>query len=293
MNILVTGGAGFVAKKLIAKLKTLNYNVISLDKSPNEGLVLDISDSNFVDNFPYQEVDYIFHLAAQSGGYYSLKDPHTDGTWNCLGTLNMVKLAEKLKPKKFIYVSSMAVYGDGFKVNENFPIQPISYYGVSKYTGELYTKLTKEHYHIPYSIFRLFATYGSGQDLNNKHQGILSIYLDQSLNSDTISITGSKDRVRELIHVDDVIDALLLGLKSSTDNEVYNVSNPEFLTPEIIINKIGRALNKSLNINEIKGYVGDQVYINSNVDKLKHLGWSPKYDLDKGINEFINNINNE
>tara|TARA_R110001583_G_scaffold3112_1_gene20558 strand:+ start:1218 stop:2117 length:900 start_codon:yes stop_codon:yes gene_type:complete len=299
MNILVTGGEGFIAKKLISRLIKEGHNVISLDRKETtsldikktEDIVADLSNENLFFDMLDESIDYIFHLAAQSGGYYSLKDPYTDGKWNCLGTLNVVKLAQKLKVKKLIYASSMAVYGNQELVSEEHSKHdPISFYGVSKFTGELYTKLVYEHSNIPYTIFRLFATYGSGQDLNNKHQGILSIYLDQALNKDTIEITGSKDRVRELVHVDDVVEALMLSFNSKTNNEIYNVSNSEHLTPEIIIKEISEALDKPLKIKELEGYKGDQTYITSTTHKLQNLGWSPTFNIKDGIKEFINNL---
>ena len=299
MNILVTGGEGFIAKKLISRLIKEGHNVISLDRKETtsldikktEDIVADLSNENLFFDMLDESIDYIFHLAAQSGGYYSLKDPYTDGKWNCLGTLNVVKLAQKLKVKKLIYASSMAVYGNQELVSEEHSKHdPISFYGVSKFTGELYTKLIYEHSDIPYTIFRLFATYGSGQDLDNKHQGILSIYLDQALNKDTIEITGHKNRVRELVHVDDVVEALMLSFNSKTDNEIYNVSNPEHLTPEIIIKEISKALNKPLKIKELEGYKGDQTYITSSTYKLQNLGWFPTFNIKDGIKEFINNL---
>ena len=205
MNILVTGGEGFIGKKLVNRLIKEGHNVTSLDKTESADIVADLSKEDLFFDAIDWDIDYIFHLAAQSGGYYSLKNPYTDGKWNCLGTINVVKLAQKLKVKKLVYISSMAIYGNQELVSEEHSKHdPISFYGVSKFTGELYTKLINEHSNIPYTIFRLFATYGSGQDLKNKHQGILSIYLDQALNKDTIEITGSEDRVRELVHVDDV-----------------------------------------------------------------------------------------
>ena len=292
MNILITGGAGFISKKLVDRLSK-KHTVFTIDKdeiNSDNHLTLDISGPDFVDRVPELKIDHIYHVAAQSGGYYSLKDPYTDCKWNCLGTVNIVKLAQKLDVKKITYISSMAVYGNQAHAEEDNKIDPISFYGVSKYTGELYTKLALKHSNIPYTIFRLFATYGSGQDLNNKHQGVLSIYLDQALNSNRVKITGSKHRVRELVHVNDVVDALVMSLNKNTDNQVFNVSNSEYLTPEIIIDKIGEAMKKYIGITEIDGYVGDQTYITSNMSKLSGLGWFPKYNLIGGIKEFLKNL---
>lgn len=294
MRILVTGGAGFIGGKLIKVLKEKGHSVLCLDiKKPNQDIEYVIHDisSKEVLNLDYGEIDFIFHIAAQSGGFFSLKNPYEDALWNSVGTMNMVKLAQKLNVKKFVYTSSMAVYGNMENSSEDDAPNPISFYGASKLSAEFYTKLIFEHSKIPYTIFRLFATYGAGQDLANKHQGILSIYLDMALKGDTISITGSKDRVRELIHVDDVVNAILLSLENNaTDNEIYNVTNNQRLTPEIIINKIGERLNKKLIIKEIDGYVGDQVLITGSNEKLKDLGWTTKYDLKLGIDEFIKSL---
>lgn len=291
MNILVTGGEGFIGKKLVNRLIKEGHNVTSLDSKPTADIVVDLSKENFFFDAIDLDIDYIFHLAAQPGGYFSLKNPHIDGQWNCLGTINVVKLAQKLKVKKLVYISSMAIYGNQeLASEEHSKYNPISFYGVSKLTGELYTKLIYEHSNIPYTIFRLFATYGSGQNLNNKHQGILSIYLDQALNKDTIEITGHKNRVRELVHVDDVIEALILSFNPNTNNNIYNVSNSESLTPKIIIEEISKALNKPLKIKELEGYEGDQTHITSTTHKLQNLGWVPKINIKEGIKEFINNL---
>lgn len=297
MNILVTGGSGFIGNKLIEKLLLMGHQVTCLDRNKPKAEIpfiqFDISKSTLV-NLDFGKVDIIYHLAAQSGGYYSLIDPVGDCEWNCLGTLNVVRLAQKLKVKHFIYSSSMAVYGNIENASETSPTLPISFYGVSKLAGENYCKLLSIHNNIPVTIFRLFATYGSGQDLSNKRQGILSIYLDQALNGDTVSITGHKDRIRELVHVNDVVDALIMPLKTrSMKNEIYNVSYDERLTPAIIIKAISECLNKKLKIVELDGYAGDQTLITGDISKLKARDWSPKYGLKEGINEFINYIDEE
>jgi UDP-glucose 4-epimerase len=295
MNILITGASGFIGSKFLEALKNTSHKVIGLDKNSKNIHILnyDISDKNFISNFTSEvltSIDIIFHLAAQPGGYKSLVDPYIDAKWNCVGTANMISLAKKLKVKKFIYSSSMAVYGNGNNVSEESFVNPISFYGVSKYTGELQTKLLLEHNNIPYTIFRLFATYGSGQDLTNPHQGVVSIYLNQILKLGKVEMTGSKKRIRELIHVDDVVNALLLGLSTETDNETYNVSNDEPITPEKIINQISSELNTSIEIKEYPGYEGDQTNITGNTTKLRKLGWEPKINLSQGVKEFINNI---
>jgi UDP-glucose 4-epimerase len=291
MRILVTGGSGFIGSKLIQALLKQGHDIVSLDKKEKVIDVFhiqkDICDEDLAE-LDLTDIDIIYHTAAQSGGYYSLKHPFHDGLWNCIGTLNVVRLAQRLKVKKFIYTSSMAVYGNMEEAVETAIPNPISFYGTSKLTGEFYTKLLIEHNQIPFTIFRLFATYGAGQDLSNKHQGILSIYLEQALKGDTISITGREDRIRELVHVSDVVNALMMPLSSSKlDNEIFNVLYKEKLSPRIIIDAIGKRLAKKLKITVLDGYVGDQTLITGNNEKLINVGWNPEIDLNKGIAEFV------
>ena len=237
------------------------------------------------------DYDVVYHIAAQSGGFYSLKHPQDDCDWNCKATINLVDFCLKIKPKKVIFTSSMAVYGNADGVTEESETNPISFYGVSKLASENYIKLLKEHGNISYSIYRLFATYGSDQDLNNLHQGIVSIYISYALKNKEIPITGKKDRVRCLVHVNDVCSALTQSLSNSeTDNQIFNVLNTEICTPESIVNNISNMMGEKIKIIEKDGYAGDQTYITGNNTKLQNTGWSPSLNLFQGIEEFYKNI---
>ena len=202
-KIIITGISGFIGSKLAFSLKKKGYYIIGIDKCKtdpklyDEFFLYDISLGDFKKlELKHTKVNYIVHAAAQSGGFKSLIDPEIDFKWNCVGTFNIVRLAASTKVDKFIYLSSMAVYGNNSNINEKTKTNPISYYGASKLCGENFLKVLNEHNNIPFTILRLFATYGAGQDLSNPHQGILSIYLKQALENKIIKITGKKDRVR-------------------------------------------------------------------------------------------------
>jgi len=294
-KILITGAGGFIGKSLAYKLKKLDVEVEIIDfpkkitkqlKNDFKCYGYDLSNKLWMDKLP-KDYDYIYHIAAQSGGMPSLKNPQIDCKWNCLATVNIVDFCRNIKPKKVIFTSSMAVYGNNTKVTEKTNPHPISFYGTSKLCGEYYIKLLSEHHKIPYTIFRLFATYGNGQDLSNKMQGIVSIYIKLMQESNKIEITGKKDRIRQLVHINDVLDALILGLGYQTDNEIYNVCYEENVTPEMIINEINKWINKKIEIIELNGYNGDQTHITGKNKKLRKIGWKPKYNLSMGIKEFM------
>lgn len=238
-----------------------------------------------------KDYDIVFHLAAQSGGYYSLTNPQDDCDWNCKATVNLVEFCLSIKPKKVIFTSSMAVYGNANNATEDCIPNPISFYGVSKLASENYIKLLKEHKDITYSIYRLFATYGSYQDLNNLHQGIVSIYLSYAIQNKEVPITGKEDRVRCLVHVNDVCSALEQSITNSkTDNNIFNVLNEEVCTPRSIIDTISNSMGETIKIIENEGYTGDQTFITGKNTKLKNTGWSPSLNLSQGVSEFYKNI---
>ena len=119
---------------------------------------------------------------------------------------------------------------------------------------------------------------------------MLSIYLSQALNSDTIEIKGHPDRVRDHIHVDDVASAISLCINNrETDNQVFNVCTGIPSTSSEVIKELSKQLNKDLKIVEIQGYVGDQKFSSGNNSKLKELDWQPNKSLQEGISEFLKN----
>ena len=224
MNILVTGGTGFIGGHLVNKLKELGHKVIICDwGATSPDYAYDIS--NYKNLLRIKEdIDVIYHIAAQTSGYIGLVEPERDVDWNMKGTLNICRFAKERGVKKIIYTSSMAVYGEGDFFKETDEINPIYHYGVSKLCGELYLK-QYEQYGIDYTIFRLFNVYGYGQDMENLNQGMVSIYLAQALKSKIIEVKGSFDRYRDFVYIDDVVSALVLGLEDETNSEIYNVCN--------------------------------------------------------------------
>jgi UDP-glucose 4-epimerase len=307
VNILVTGGAGFIGTAMVKRLLTLEYNVTVIDLSQKisnlkdpckdaDYLSVNIKSSKELKRLSGARFDYIFHFAAQTSGRISQETPEVDVDTNVKGTLNMCNFARKVGNPKIIFTSSMAVYGnqDG-SILENTSTQPRSNYGVSKLSGELYLKMYHD-FGIKSTIFRLFNVYGPGQDFRNMKQGMASIFASQLITSGKIQVTGSLERYRDFVYVEDVVDALLLGLDNKTDGATINVGTGIKTTVKNLIESIISCSEYAINdvvVENIGGHEGDQHGSVSDCHFLRKLGWESKISLNTGLDKMFISANKE
>jgi UDP-glucose 4-epimerase len=287
MKILVTGGVGFIGAHLVKKLLEKKHQVLIFDNlNTIGGIIYKNPKGKFIKGDLVNDVDIkkiekwrpqvIYHLAAQSGGESAYLNPKKDYLSNGYGTLNLCKLAKKLKVKHFIYTSSVAVYGSNpkKKINENSPINPDSIYGVSKFAGELFINQELKNTKIKTTIFRVFNTYGPGEDLNYLKKGMVSIYSSYIWRNKPIVVKGALNRVRDITFIDDNIKILYetMNNKRLKKNEIINLSSGMSFTVRNLLNEIMISFKKK-NYKVIikKGTPGDSKIFHTSNLKLKKL----------------------
>lgn len=228
----------------------------------------------------------VFFLAAQSSTFLCEKSKNDCFKSNFLGIINFYNWALKNKPENIIFTSSMAVYGiKADKVSENEEINPISMYGNSKVLGEkLLSSLSYKKINV--IIFRLFNVYGPMQDLDNKNQGMLSIYLSQIKEKNKVIVKGSLKRYRDFVYIDDVIKILNKDFRIFK-YKVINVGTGKKTTVGELLNLLFKSLKIKENIKVIASHKGDSFGTYANINKLKELKITPKIDLKKGISKTI------
>lgn len=299
-KILVTGAAGFIGAAVARKLVEKNYEVYTIDnlstgKKENipdkvEYVIGNVYDKEKLAELEKVTFDAIIHIAGQSSGEVSFEDPEYDLNTNTVSTLMLLKLALKQKCKKFIYASSMSVYGDAEKelVTEQTPAVPKSFYAVGKLASENYMRIYSS-YGITCTAMRFFNVYGIGQNMDNMKQGMASIYLSQALKNGHILVKGAKDRFRDFVYIDDVVDAVLLAMKRCEGGfEAYNVSNMRPVTVEHVIEVIKEKLGEDITVEYVEGTPGDQHGIYGNNKKIiSELGWRPQTDFEAGMEKMI------
>ena len=233
--------------------------------------------------------DAVLHLAAQTSNRVSHEEPERDVLTNALGTLRLVEWLCASGIRRLLFSSSMAVYGHPvhLPVSESNEVKPFSYYGI--------TKLAAEHYiwanvgrGLDATVFRLFNVYGPGQNMSNLKQGMASIYLAYVLKGEIIPVTGSLDRFRDFVYIDDVVDAWMRVLHDpAAHGRTFNLGTGRSITVRELLNLIIVAAGRDPSnypIQEVATHAGDQFGMRADASAfMSATGWTPRVPLEDGI----------
>ncbi len=298
MEILVTGGAGFIGSNIVDKLIEEGHQVIIADNLSSgkkeyinqnaEFYQLDIRDTELENVFKNHEISHVIHHAAQIDVQLSIKDPLFDAENNILGTVNLLENCRKYGAAKIIYASSAAVYGEPeyLPIDEAHPIKPMSAYGVSKYTPEHYIKMYAELYNLKYTILRYANAYGPRQEPKGEG-GVISIFVDQMLKGEEPIIFGDGQQTRDFIHVYDLVKANLLALEKG-DNELLNISTAERNSVNQLVDHLQQILGSELKAVYHPARDGDIKHSALANHKAKEvLDWEPEYSFIEGLKQTL------
>ena len=293
-TILISGIFGFIGSHLADTLMDLGYNVIGVDdmskgdpanlKYHPKVFVRDIND-NLDDIFKEFRPEYVYNLAAFIDLRKSFITPLDCFDTNVLGSINLITTAVKYKVKKFIFSSTGgAIYSDSIlPFTEYSNALPASPYGLSKLTIERYLEIVNKTNGLNYVNLRFGNVFGPRQDPMGE-AGVISIFLDKILKNKPITIFGDGKQTRDYVFVKNIISACVLALDSNIVGTL-NVGSGV----EKSVNDIVAELQKHFDfeINYSPAIPGEMLRSVLNSNKLKNLGWKPKYTFEQGLNETI------
>jgi len=233
MKVLVTGGAGFIGSHLVDKLLTLGFEVVVVDnlstgKKKNinpraKFYKTDIRSDALDEVFTQETPDTVFHLAAQTNIMTSIKNPKEDYSINVEGTLNLLKSSQELRVKRFIFSSTVAVYGEPryFPTDERHPTNPINPYGENKLATEKYVESFAQKSEFEFTILRYANVYGPRQTRSSK-AAVITIFLDKMKRGESVEIFGDGTQERDFVYVGDVVQATVSAMKKGS-GEILNI----------------------------------------------------------------------
>ena len=295
MIALVTGGYGFIGNQ-IAELISPEYaevrildnlsNAARVVRLPNVRLIkTDIRDTGAT-NEAFNDVDVVFHTAAQVDVVESTRAPFVDMDNNVKGTLSVCEAARRNDVSKLVYSSSAAVYGnaDSFPIDEAQPIRPLSPYAVSKHCGELYMAAYHNLYGLSTLSLRYFNVYGPYQRPENAYSGVISAFFYNATRNAPLQIHGDGNQTRDFVYVTDVANANLLAASSDAANLVVNIGSGR----ETSINELAMTIKKialsDSSIEHDAPRIGDGRRSLADIRNAKRIiNYEPKIRIDGGL----------
>lgn len=310
LNILITGGAGFIGSRIAIDLIERNNNVIVYDnlstgkknnlqrilKKKNFTLIIgDLLDKNKIKK-NLNNIDLVYHFAANADIKNSFKEPKIDFDQNIVCTFNLLEAMRIKNVKRIIFASSAAIYGEPNKIpiSEKIGIQSqTSLYGAAKMASENLISAYCEGYNFKAICYRFVSLVGP----HYSHGHIIDFINQLKINPKKLTVLGDGLQKKSYLHVDDAINAINLSIDYNFNSKkkrkkfnVYNLGNKDFieLTSSIKI------ITKTMKLNPLiyftggkRGWIGDNPFVFLDTQKISKLGWKPKYNIKIAIRETV------
>jgi len=295
---LVTGGGGFIGSHVAQHLLTLNHKVIILDDLSGgfetnvpKGCTFvkgSITNEDLVNSiFEQYNFDYVYHLAAYAAEGLSHFIRKFNYENNLIGSINLINASVNHNVKRFIFTSSIAVYGtQELPLKESQKPQPEDPYGIAKYAVEMDLKNAYKMFGLDYTIFRPHNVYGPGQNIGDKYRNVVGIFMNQILKGESLTIFGDGLQSRAFTYIDDVAPYIASSYAfAKAKNKTFNIGSDTESTVSALATEVGKAMKATININHLDQRE-EVVHAYSDHTLFKKV-FSPKNEtlLSKGLSE--------
>jgi nucleoside-diphosphate-sugar epimerase len=304
LRVLVAGGAGFIGSHLCDRLLGDGHDVVAVDNFVT-GRHANIEHLQNNEHFSYHDfditdqiefldhIDQIYHLASPASPEGYMRHPIETHLVNSVGTLNLLRLAER-HGASFLYASTSEAYGDpqvhpqdeSYRGNVN-PIGPRSCYDESKRFGESITMEFVRQFDTDARIVRIFNTYGPRND--PKDGRVVPEFIMRALRHEPLPVFGDGSQTRSLCYVSDLVEGLRAAMnRPNTKGELINLGNPDERTVSDLATLIAKLCGSTAGVEHLPERPDDPYKRCPDITKAKRLlGWSPTVDIETGMHETI------
>jgi UDP-glucose 4-epimerase len=300
VNILVTGGAGFIGSHIVDMLIEAGHNVTIVDNlitgrrelaNPRARLhVIDIRDAELGAVFDAARPDIVVHAAAQVSVSRSVADPVADASVNVVGTITLLEHCRRARVRRVVYISTGgAAYGDTdvIPTPETHPTRAMSPYGISKVAAERYVELWRDLTGAECVVLRLANVYGPRQNAEGE-AGVVAIFIERVLAGRPCVVNGDGEQTRDFVFVGDVAAAVVRAVERPHAGGIFNISTGR----ETSVNELLNELRKIFDVSVVSEYgpprSGEQR--RSVLDPrhaANHLGYRPSASLIEGLRRTV------
>jgi UDP-glucose 4-epimerase len=306
LKVAVTGGAGYIGSLLVKRLIDKGFDVVSVDNllsgdynslfrvGANKKAQLyqgDIRDLKLLLE-KLEGADVVAHLAAVPGLVLCDERPNEAVSINVYGTHQVLEAARRLDIGRVVFCSSAAVYGrpERLPVRETDPLRPLNLYGVTKLSGEKLMEAYWNSYGVETVSLRFGNVYGVG--LFTNYDTVIPKFVRQGLGGESLTVFGDGSSSRDFVHVDDVVQALLLSIEASgfggeafnIGSETVHIGDLAVMVSELIEEETGRGVS----VVNLPARVGETKNFSYDVDKIvRDLGYRPVWDVRQGVEQVI------
>jgi UDP-glucose 4-epimerase len=308
--VVVTGGLGFIGSNLVHRLVKLGANVLVVDSLiPGYGgnlynihdikdqVKVNISDIRDIHAMRYlvQNQKYLFNLAGQVSHIDSMTDPFTDLEINVRGQLSIVEACRENNPGiRIVHAATRQQYGrpQYLPVDEKHVVHPTDVNGINKAAGEMYFMVYTQMYGLRSTSLRLTNTYGPRQLLAHDRQGFIAWFMRKALLGEEINIFGTGEQLRDMLYVDDVIEAFLLAaVNDNAINQIYNVGNSKPVSlktiAETLIKIVGQGTYQLVPFPEDRKIIDIGDFYTDFSKIQREIGWQPIIELHDGLEQTL------
>lgn len=308
MNVLVTGGAGFIGSHLARRLVEEGHRVVVLDNESTGRRENVPAGARYLRGDVTRPADVasafafgpnaVFHVAGHVSMIRSFTDPLRDLRSNVEGTVNVLTACLERRVPRVLYASSMTAYGDCtiLPTPEDAPCVPTSYYGITKQAAERYLHCTALRPDVDFAFgvtsLRMYSVYGPVQALDNPYQGVLGIFLGNLLRGEPLTVFGDGEQSRDFVYVGDVVEGWMRALACpATVGRVYNLGSGKRLSINQLADHALAAFGHARTdypVEYAPARPGEQRHVEADVSRARaELGWEPKVDFAQGLAETV------
>jgi UDP-glucose 4-epimerase len=290
VKVCVTGGSGFIGSHVLDKLVAAGHDVVNLDLRPSPyghpTVVGDLSDRGVLAE-ALAGCDAVVHLAAIADVDWVVQDPELTDRVNVRGTQSLLDAASELGVQRFVYASTIWVYGDASDpepVDEDTLLGlPKHFYTATKIAGEMYCASYGELYGLEHTILRFGIPYGP----RSRPTAVVAAFTAKALRGEPLTIAGDGTQSRRFVYVEDLAEGVVAALAPQAANRIYNLVGRENTSIRAIARTI-RDVIGDVAIVHVEGRAGDLKGGNiSGQRALEELGWEPTTTFAEGVRRYV------